>query len=154
MSCMAVASFMRVLQLRRGEGFSSELRLEDHIKRPYVAGKHPVPQRTTFRKQGLFNYPLASEQVDLVEERVGGRLLYWGRAEVMNLSLFSNGETFGHFKIVTIYDPFYMLLATMNEFPFERAYVLGERLLRLVERHHGVAQRALLEERIRVLQSR
>lgn len=150
---MTTVETSNTLQLKRSQGFPGALHLDQHIRNQYIPGQHPLSsEEYHFKREGLILYPRAPDTVLLVEERRGGKLLYWGDAVITAQTLFDAGDMMGKFRLVTIHDPFYQLLVTLHKFPIGDAFIPGKKLLALLEHHHGEHKRKILEERITLLE--
>lgn len=112
--------FNDTLKLSKGNGFPSDLDLDDFLEDPEAVAKRFLGTSHDFEKSDVRIFHTGGTRVFLVED-VGGKWLYWGHAVLERLS--TDGEvTSGTYRITKLYDPAYQRLTTINESPDGASY--------------------------------
>ncbi len=109
------------LRITSKQGFPEGLDVNRHFKTPYRLEdfKDKVYE---FHKPLPRIYPLPPTRTFLVEER-DGKWIKWGHCLIIEQTIHSNGEkTSGKFKIIKLYNPEYMKLATEYDTPDGKGY--------------------------------
>ena len=109
------------LKMTREQGFPKELDINVHLKKPYKLEnfKNKIFE---FHKPLPRIYPLPPTRTFLVEE-VNGKWINWGHCLITEQTIYSNRDkTSGKFKIIKLYEPEYLKLATKNDTPEGKSY--------------------------------
>lgn len=116
------------LQLTYEQGFPEELQIEAFLKAPDQLSTQVIGKVYEFTKEDIRIFHPAPTRVFLVQN-IDGKWLHWGHALILEQTINSESKTTsGKFKIIRIYSPEYMKLATMNEAPEGRGFGFGVRL--------------------------
>ncbi len=109
------------LRITKEQGFPEGLDIRIHLKNSYSLSDFK-DKIFEFHKPLPRVYPLPPTRTFLVQE-VDGKWILWGHCLVIEQTIHSNGEqTSGKFKIIKLYDPEYLVLATKNDTPEGKSY--------------------------------
>ncbi len=93
------------LQLTKEQGFPSELKIEEHLEKPYKTENFKERFFEFENKPGVRVYKLPPVRNFLVENR-DGKWIYWGLVHILEIKTdYLNKTTSGKFKIIYIYTP-------------------------------------------------
>lgn len=106
------------LVISKDVGFPEILDVERHRHLP-IPLEEIANADFDFRKEGNRIYH-NNIRVFLVEE-IAGKWIYWGHCLITSQTI-ENGKTFGKYKIIKLYDPFYQIEMTKNESPDGKSY--------------------------------
>jgi len=103
------------LQLTTEQGWPPELKLEQHLKKPFQAGDFVGRIFAFHDKPDPRLYHPAPIRVFLVHN-INGKWLYWGHAQVIEQTIHSDtNTTSGKFIITKIYSPEHQHSMSVNE---------------------------------------
>ena len=99
------------LQITKEQGFPKELKLEEHLKKPYVAEDFKDKIFEFKDKPSIRNYQMPPVR-NFLAENIGGKWLYWGQIHMLEVKHdYVNKTTSGKFKIIYINKPEEMEMA-------------------------------------------
>ncbi len=107
------------LKISKERGFPECISLDDHLAHPDKSFELVRGKVFDFWNPDERLYPRLPTRAFLVEE-ISGDWLYWGHVHIREQTISAN-KTRGKFEIVTVYDPLYQYLATLNEAPKHKA---------------------------------
>ncbi|MBI5466293.1 MAG: hypothetical protein HY974_03320 [Candidatus Kerfeldbacteria bacterium] len=110
------------LQLTTEQGFPVELKLEQHLKKPFQANDFDGRVFAFHDKPGarLYHYPPV--RVFLVHN-INGKWLYWGHAQITEQTIHADtNTTSGKFVITKIYTPKHQRSMSTNEVDSGKGY--------------------------------
>ncbi len=107
--------FNDTLQITSEQGFPAELKLEQHLKKPFQAEDFAGRVFTFHSKPGARFYHPAPGRVFLVHN-IAGKWLYWGQVQIIEQTINSEtNTTSGKFIITKIYTPDHQRSMSINE---------------------------------------
>ncbi|MBI5733563.1 MAG: hypothetical protein HY973_01280 [Candidatus Kerfeldbacteria bacterium] len=107
--------FNDTLQITSEQGFPAELKLEQHLKKPFQAEDFAGRVFAFHDKSGARLYHPAPNRVFLVHN-IAGQWLYWGQVQIIEQTINSaTNTTSGKFIITKIYTPDHQRSMSLNE---------------------------------------
>ena len=99
------------LQITKEQGFPKELKIKEHLRKPYNAEMFKDKVFEFTNKPSIRNYQMPPVRNFLVEN-IDGKWLYWGQIHMLEVNHdYINKQTSGKFKIIYINKPEEMEMA-------------------------------------------
>ncbi len=103
------------LKISTEQGFPTELDVNKHLETPYVLEDFEG-RLFEFHKTKPRVYPLPPTRTFLVQY-IDGKWIKWGHCLIIEQTIHNGETTSGKFKIIKIYEPEYMKMATKHDTP-------------------------------------